>query len=661
MITITDFLLSFLLNALPLLILFLIYFLIRKEAAKKIYLRFCLSILLFYLIYFILPALFQFNASEIVSIDGGSGSVSQGVIFLIIRALSMIITWLHYPIVIFPFVFTIAPVLSLLILIRNLKEEEGTLQEKLNALNYEYNKSPGKYFAKNITQKGWDKEKEMFKAMIILLPISLYFLTVILELAGIEATSIENSETAIGWFLEIMFVYVTTFLLSFQLLVSAKISISGKYLGEKVKNNLFHSLNEVGTPIAIISILLFIAQNRDNPGAIGLVFYFLAYFMMATFTFVLLMRVFEPFSILLLIKTITWYISIKSRNKKTKADRNDPEQKLIRKDILITNGIVIGISAIMVLILIFVGSFVSLGQTIFIEKWAENPFDFIKLAVVGEVPSLELVLDTEIVNVINSIGIQVITILFAYFFSLAISKTKSVLKAMTHYGGFLIILTILLSPFYAFSFPLNWTFDVAWMTGSPIMIKSFGFDFYTARTAFLTANFEDNLFLTIITYPFIIMNSLASFALWGTIIYFGRKDFRTYTLEVTPDTMERITFTQINGYPQKHELIQNNAIQRFLITRNSDIIEDKAELLNALFNKIGSGALTDQLILPNMSFDLYYEMLRKLSVRKLITFWNQEFSYSYKKPKLDALYIMTNDGRDLFTYEFSEGCDPNPA
>ena len=655
---VTDFMLSIVVNAIPLFILFIIYFIIKKEAAKKIYIRFYLSILLFYLIYFILPALFQQNASILLALDGTSGTIVQGIEFLLVRALSMILTWFHYPIIILPFVFTMAPFLSMVILSRNLKEEEGTLQDKLKALNYEYNKSPAKYIEENIKQAGWEKEKELFKTMIILLPITLYLLTVVLDLAGLKATSIENSETAIGWFLEILFVYVATFLLGFQLLVSAKISIGGKYLGEKVRNNLFRSLNEVGTPIAIISIFLFIAQNRDNLEGLGLIFYFFAYFIMATVTFVVLMKVFEPFSILLLVKFLTWYIRIKTATKRNEMADSLHNQK--QKEKIQSALIAVGLSLLMVFLLIMLGSLINLAMTAIFSKWSEDITEFLNLNLVGTIPTVDLVVDTEAVNMINSLGNQIINLLFAYLFSIAISKTKSVFKAMLFYGGTLVILTLVLAPVFFYSFPLSWTFGDAWMTGSPIIVKMFGFNFYSARTAFLTATFENNLFLLIITYPYTIIKPLANFGFWGVIFYFGRKEFRIRSKQIDANTMEKITFSPIDGYPSKYEIMDSETQKTILITKTNKRFENLPELLKKVMELLDSEKFFDELLanIPEQNPELLYEALRKLCVNKFIVFWVPEFGYYYRKSKLDALYIMAGDGRDLFTYQFSEGTMP---
>ncbi len=658
----TDFLLSIVVNAIPLLVMFLLYFLIQRQAAKKIYLRFYLSILLFYLIYYILPALFQRNALDLVAIDGTSGTVSQGIEFLIVRAISMILSWFHYPIIILPFVFTVAPFLSMFILIRNLKEEEGTLQDKLKALNYEYNKSPTKYIEENIKSQGWQKEKELFKTMVVLLPITLYLLTVVLDLAGLKATSIENSETAIGWFLEILFVYVATFLLGFQLLVSAKISIGGKYLGEKVRNNLFKSLNEVGTPIAIISIFLFVAQNRENPEGLGLVFYFFAYFIMATFTFVVLMKVFEPFSILLLVKFLTWYIQNKTANQGVQniANNEKPQQK----QQINSHFIVIGLGILSIFVVLLFSSMVTTAMNFISLKWTENINELINLTLVGTRPSINLVLDTELLNVISSFGIQLVNLMYAFFFSLAIPKSKSVFKAMMFYGGTLILITIILSPLFIFKFPIDWTFGDAWITGSPIILQMFGFSFYSARTAFLTATFENNLFLTVITYPYTIIKPIANFGFWGVIFYFGRKEFRTRSIQIDSTTMEKITFAPMDGCPEKYEIIESHSQLKFLVTKNAKKqVDNIPDLLKTIVQSVETEKSFGELlsIVPDRNPELLYEALRKLCVNKFIVFWTPEFSYYYRKSKLDALYIMAGDGRDLFTYQFSEGIKPEPG
>jgi hypothetical protein len=327
----------------------------------------------------------------------------------------------------------------------------------------------------------------------------------------------------------------------------------------------------------------------------------------------------------------------------------------------LSNFIGIGFSLLMILVLMIAGVFINLGMGIITSKWASSISDFINLNLVGLAPSVNLILDAEMLNLFGSFGAQIVYLLFAYFFSLSLAKSKSLFKAMLLYGGTLVLITIIISPWFAFKFPLDWTIGEAWMTGSPIILNMFGFRFYSARTAFLTATFENNLFLTVITYPYTIIKPIANFGFWGVIFYFGRKEFRTRSIQVDSTTIEKITFAPMEGYPQLYEITDPQAQQKFLITRNTHKNgENLPELLKIIFQNLETEKTFSGLLrfVPEQNPNLLYEALRKLSINKFVLFWAPEFNYYYRKSKLDALYIMAADGRDLFTYQFSEGTMP---
>ncbi len=129
-----------------------------------------------------------------------------------------------------------------------------------------------------LVKNKFSREKEILKLMIVLLPISLYILQVILSVTGLEKESLTTGSTSLGWFLEILFVYLATFIFSIELIFSSKIAMKGKYFGEEIRTQMFKSLYTVGAPISILSILLFLAQYFDS---ILIIIYFFAYFIMA--------------------------------------------------------------------------------------------------------------------------------------------------------------------------------------------------------------------------------------------------------------------------------------------------------------------------------------------------------------------------------------------
>ena len=185
-----------------------------------------------------------------------------------------------------------------------------TWKEKLDALTWEYNKSPLEQIKERLTTGDWAGEKQLFKLLVVLLPISLYLLTTLLDITGMGSTNfLSSGSSALGYILEILFVYIATFLMGIHLVHTSKVSYKGRFMGEKLREQAFSSLTTVGTPISILSILLFImkAVQQGSPASIFVTIFFFGYFIMAAVIFILFLAIFEPISILILIKIINWW------------------------------------------------------------------------------------------------------------------------------------------------------------------------------------------------------------------------------------------------------------------------------------------------------------------------------------------------------------------
>ncbi|TFG01944.1 MAG: hypothetical protein EU539_13525, partial [Promethearchaeota archaeon] len=251
---------SILLNAIPLIILILPLFFIWKSYYGKFYFRIVLGIIVFYLIYWVLPLIFQVGESpnKLVSEEATEQSIALGIRYIAAHIGSLIALFAFYPLVTLPFIFLVAPLLSLIYLFNYLRKEEGTIKENLAKITYEFEESPFKKIQKELLRNDWSREKEILKLMIVLLPISLYLLQTILDISGLQNISLTTGETALGWFIEILMVYIATFIFSIELLFSSQIAFKGRYFGEQLRNQTYRSLYSVGAPISILSLILFV-------------------------------------------------------------------------------------------------------------------------------------------------------------------------------------------------------------------------------------------------------------------------------------------------------------------------------------------------------------------------------------------------------------------
>ncbi len=660
MATTIDIVLSIVLNIFPLLFFAIPLLFLRKKKIGLIYKRFYYGLCIFFLIYWVLPAIFQ-NVKDIPLEESEKNNFGLLILFLFERSFSMLLLYLQYPFVILPLIFIISPFISMMVLYFRLKIESGTMDEKYSEINFEFSESPRDMIIKSLTAKDWKKEKELLKAFLILLPISLYILVVILDIAKVEPTNVAESSDALGWFLEILFVYIVTFLFSYQLIKSSKISFKGRFIGEQIQSKFFTSLTQIGTPIAILSTLLFIAQKGDS---IVLIIYFFAYFFMGGFIFVILLRVFEPISILIFLKLIYW-----RRNRLEHKKLKENESKETIKSKISNNTIVISYSIIAAAIVIFVKFAVMLikqGITATVEGGGE----FLSLSLVAETPTLGIISITELLIFIDSLHVILVMLVIAYFFAKSIHLNAFSGISIFFFCIFLFIISLLLYLFdpvlYLILSPTFIGFDMQWITSAPINLEILNFNFITMRTGFMNSNFSNNIVLYILSIPFLVLRPFVSFILYGYLLAFINKKFITKTIVKEEKYVKRITYSSIK------EMVTYKDFQKhpeYLITiKNFDTSEIKdAKLKNLLLKLENSNGLTGE-ELTSLYNSLYetenlHELLKDLTEKKVISWWIPEFSFTHEKARIDGLYILYIDGRDLFYYNFrgDKGSPVDPA
>ena len=83
---------TILLNIIPVFLLAIPYFFLRKKLIGKLYLRIMLGIMVFYLIYWVLPIIFQINAIplELQIQPSEQGNVAFGIAYIIAHIGSLI-------------------------------------------------------------------------------------------------------------------------------------------------------------------------------------------------------------------------------------------------------------------------------------------------------------------------------------------------------------------------------------------------------------------------------------------------------------------------------------------------------------------------------------------------------------------------------------------
>ncbi|MFX1292700.1 MAG: hypothetical protein ACFFAG_17280 [Promethearchaeota archaeon] len=619
---------TILLNTLPIIILIIPLFFIWKKTIGKLYFRIVGGIIIFFLIYWILPIIFQIGETpdELTVPSADVGNVAYGIGYIFAHFGSLISLFFSYPLITLPFIFFTAPFISLLISWNKLRKEEGSTKTKLEELSYQFNESPIERTKKELLRNNWRREKQILKLMIVLLPISLYLLQVILEISNLQDESVTTGETALGWFLEILFVYLATFIFSIEILSSSQIALKGQYFGEKIREQTYKSLYTIGAPMSIFSIILFILQYETS---IGIIIYFFAYFIMASVIFILFIDIFEPISIFLFVKLINWW----KNRKKQKADRTNFYYMLI------FGALAVVIYLILNLVLTNFGYSSLFGEPGSIEE------DLIYEA--GEYitsdPTFYRALQYDLIIIYGILTTEIVsTIILTLFLVYGLKYLQSIGLGIIAYLPFIIVLSLLLGS------TVNY-----WLTGKVSYTEIFGTGFYTLRTASLTAKLPG--FLNGLAAPYLYTRYIFNVIIWGLFVFYFKKSFKTKNIPIGEELIKKIVFSNISDFLSFNTYAKGDV--SYLISKEKQIeikqIEQEREEIKNLLNNLENDKLLEELKPENENEKRrFYFTLRYLYQNNLINIWKPELSYLYEKAEKQGLYVIYDDGRGVFNYAF---------
>ncbi|MFW9947158.1 MAG: hypothetical protein ACFFDX_10050 [Candidatus Odinarchaeota archaeon] len=640
---------TILLNIIPILLISIPYFFIRKKVIGKLYGRILLGIIVFYIVYWVLPIVFQLEAApiELELQPGEEGNTALGVGYIISHFLSLISLFGSYPLVTLPFIFLVAPFISIILVWNRLRKEKSPMKESLEALTYQLTESPYNRIRAELKRSDWSREKEILKLLIVLLPVSLFLLQLVLSITNLETVSLTGGETALGWFLEILFVYLATFIFSIELLFSSQIALKGRYFGESIRTQTYKSLYTVGAPISILSIILFIvdAIQKGSTESITIIIYFFAYFIMASVIFVLFLRIFEPISILIFIKIIDWW---KHRKQKRKA--------------LDTKNFYYGIVfACLAFFIYFVLNYVLFSP---VYSFIFPNFQTIQDSAKFNASSVTLgnSLGFDVMNIFSFITLVIASLaLAAFFLVLGFKYMRSLLTAIVSYLPVLIFLSALFVSLELYAL-IYLSPDTYWITGQTSYTTIFGFHFYTLRTAGLEADLRG--VLGILAIPYIYTRYIFNIIIWSLIIHYLRKEFKTKNIRVDEKHLEKLIFSSITDFITIDDYTKGEI--QYLISKSEkaapDAVSSEREEVQTLLNSLEHDKLLTELIpFEEKEKQRFYFTLKYLFNNDLIDILKPEFSYIFERVEKQGLYIIYDDGRGIFDYTFMKEVVHDPG
>ncbi len=626
-------------NALPIIILAIPLFFIWKKTIGKLYLRIFLGITVFYIIYWILPMIFQVGETpdELGVPPAEEGNIAYGVAYIFTHLGSLIAQFFSYPIITLPFIFLVAPFISIIFLWNKLRKEEGSLKSNLEQISYEIKESPLERTKKALIRNNWSREKQILKLMIVLLPISLYLMQVILQISGLSEESLTTGGTSLGWFLEILFVYLAIFIFSIEILFSSQVALKGRFFGEKIREQTYKSLYTIGTPMSIFSIILFALLYK---GSIAIIIYFFAYFIMASVIFILFLDIFEPISILVFVKLIDWWKNRKTR----KVNTQNFYYMLIFGALALVSYFILNL---VLTNFVYTPLFGVPGSPEELAIYAAGEYTLSN-------PDLYLILQFDLLIIYGILITEIIpAIILILILAYGLKFLKSKGLGISIYLPVIITLSILL---------VFTSGDLYWLTGKTSFTRVFGLNFYTLRTASLEAYLPD--FLSILAAPYVHTRYIFNIILWSLMIFYLKKEFRIKNIPIEQDQVKKIIYSTINDFPIYDDYAENK--DGYLISRREGVeleyIEQEREEIKVIMKLLESDKLLEEVKpVDEIERKRFYFTLRYLYKNNLINILMPELSYLFEPVEKQGLYIIYDDGRGVYNYTFQKDVEQDPG
>jgi hypothetical protein len=649
--------------------------------------------------------------------------------YLFQHFVNSIVLYIYYPIVILAFVFGITPLISVAILlyqtwnekrgdrkpimrlISSNKEELSNLRKELNTsgeerlqeieksikelekdnsdlntqlteirsvtqrlqeIQYEMEISPFQEITQRVKVKNWDNERELFKVIIAILPISLFLLMTILQLLGETENPSLLQGTSMGWFLEIFFSYIASLVFSVYLIKASRLSRKGKFLGDNLYIAMVQSLSTVGAFMSILAIILFLVQYFAQ---IFVVSYFVVYFIMVSLFFVLFLDIFEPFSIYLLIKLIEAFKYL----------------KITFKRVVVSNLVKSFVSGAIIGILLSLGFFAyrSFMRFLFIniDTVPYDSFFWLTQNCAAFLICATIILFIRRWNW-SVIGTAFITYLSILSVSLILFGWYS-FKWYEFLGlpNSIFFLNIrgesvsLIPPFITVGSifagvaggRLHWLTSI-WKEGSYTDVQFIIPELRQIPVIWKGAGGE---FLGYLSIPFNLLHPFAIILTFGTILFLARSKFHVRTLKGEEKTQYKSVFSSMTGLPTSKEFLRKSDI--ILIGTASIDNPELKQKIDDSWLEIENGqrlreAITDRvrtldevIATTNLSYDEIHNVLDTLTFdlevpfSHVVTLLHREFSYSFEEATIDSLHVIMLDGRAVLAHNFAEESQVEPA
>lgn len=648
----TELVATVLLHLVPVFAILFFYLFIRRPLWRKLYIRFSLCFIAFWFGYYVLPVLLfglvvspnPFDLSAVynpwLSALGYYITVFFNVVVIFIRTALFVM----------PFAFLFAPLISIIILALYLRHEKMSFREKLNEISYRYETSPLHKVKNRVLEGNWKVEKEIFKLMIVFLPISLYVLTLVLPPFLQEQPLPGMISAQVGGFIEDLVAYLASFLAAVYLLYSAQLSFRGRSLGDKIRFSVNRFILTTGTILAFFSILAFILQFSGY--LIGLV-YFVIYYVMMTVIFAILLPLFEPFGSLVLIKTIGAIGRFKPKERLRRIFNRRTLSALIV-------GFTLASAALLIQYLVSQVTSSLVDFDYLRSKGYEN--DYSRLARVDAlVPFSDELFFIRLFVVFSSQDILELLLMSVILFWFVRELSAPVFKTVFFVTVFSTIYTVAL-------YALGYTLEVVpslvsinipyyWVTGVPSTMTAPGFDLLASRLGTLPFNGP----LVAGAALFLSLSPMLLLLFFAYVLKYWKNPL-VILREVGEENIVERAYSSISSMPSYVELKRSPkgfAFTYLQMRKQGSLLEDlTAETKEDIEKLIGAFPKDGFVDIPTLVDETklkekrVYEILSYMVARRIVGAHELEIESVTYKATPQSLFITTTEGLDVFNYTF---------
>ncbi|MFQ5977856.1 MAG: hypothetical protein ACE5OZ_07000 [Candidatus Heimdallarchaeota archaeon] len=674
-----DIVLTAIVILVPILLVLYPYYMLRgtkKKTAASLYGRFALGYIAFWIGYFLFPAF-------VLEHDYGRTDTKDrnGFFFYLVRMYgASLLLFLQFPLRVFPIIFILGPILSFLILMLRLKRDPSPepLIEKIRMLNFEIEQNPMEIARQRVADKNWTNEKELLIALVAILPVSLYLLTMFLAVVGYADTS-DAFQKALGWFLEVFFVYLATAIFCIHLIFSAGITFKGEYIGARLRRSMIESLSTVGAFVSVIAVVSFLVLFPD---LLLVTSYFFVYFFMASILLILFLDIFEPISIFILTKLVEFSAATGQRRSRIS----------LRRFVLVTVG---GILIATMGYLVKFGSAViqnemlgtrSIAKALSPEQTGLNVEApvysmlntlYMTFSVFYAADMLQIfVMCTGIVLLrrYNDSLLQNIVIVFFVSFILTPALTSEFVLPLyswilDEYGISLRIKSTL-GTWIAEEFMVDaQILDISrsrvyWVSSVGVLVswRNVSYSAFSGRLTQVdvTGAFPPALELAYV--PYLYLAPFATLALFSLMIHLADSKFHVHSAQ-SEQTVEKAIYSSVH-FPI-FGFIRRNP-ERYLVALSATEIPTEAPVeATKVVEALGNRECTYARLVEETGLDLHavHSAVKYLKQQApdSLTVFRKEYGFIFEIVLIDSVHVMMTDGRSVFTWETGTESKVEPA